>query len=150
MVVDYPLALGALIVPLVTGVSLRLRLFNRVFFGFILFMVVVGGLLVVFAYAAALSPEVSFSVKPFNYPIMRVLFISLGWWGSVRSYPLEFPEVSRQRGFQLFGVPGFTLNWGLCRIYLCGLLFIIIVSVAGRCGKLGRSGAMVVGKREGG
>ena len=59
----HPISLGCYMFVLTRFCSLLVRIEFRVFLGFCLYMVVVGGLLVVFAYAAALRPAASFKLR---------------------------------------------------------------------------------------
>nr|YP_008475609.1 NADH dehydrogenase subunit 6 [Fulvia mutica]BAN79054.1 NADH dehydrogenase subunit 6 [Fulvia mutica] len=137
VVVEHPLSLGLLLVPLVSSVSVSMCLYKSVFFGFVLFMIIVGGMLVIFAYATALSPMASFSASGSKLPVLMLLFSCLFWLSGYLSC-LGWGRLceSAYAMFQLCGM-GFTYSWGVTSIYLCFLLFVMMVVVAGMCGKKG-------------
>nr|YP_010574779.1 NADH dehydrogenase subunit 6 [Hippopus porcellanus]UZM09098.1 NADH dehydrogenase subunit 6 [Hippopus porcellanus] len=137
----HPIPLGCYVFVLTGLSSLLLSLGFSVFLGFCLYMVVVGGLLVVFAYAAALSPAANFSLS-FNKacPVALswcVLLMSMKWILNSK------PEVhSAAVGYQYGLGIGFDWSWGLIIIFLAAVLFVVMVSVVNVCMVSG-SGALV-------
>nr|AAL04465.1 NADH dehydrogenase subunit 6 [Dendropoma petraeum] len=62
-VMGQPLSLGLVILCLTASISYMCGFFVSSWYGYILFLVYVGGLLVMFAYVAALVPNVKYSIN---------------------------------------------------------------------------------------
>nr|AYP72629.1 NADH dehydrogenase subunit 6 [Hippopus hippopus]QNK04086.1 NADH dehydrogenase subunit 6 [Hippopus hippopus] len=137
----HPISLGCYMFVLTSFCSLLVSIEFSVFLGFCLYMVVVGGLLVVFAYAAALSPAASFKLSFKKVCPIMLLWCSL--W-SIMKWVLSLgPEVHKavkdyQHGLGI----GFDWGWGFVVIFLAAVLFVIMVSAVNVCMVSG-SGALV-------
>lgn len=90
----YPLTLGFWILLLSMLISILIRTTFSRWFGFIMFLIYIGGMLVMFAYFVAIQPNQHFRLKvpffflllrfinlPINmYPILLNLFSHSRWW----------------------------------------------------------------------
>lgn len=89
-----PLALGLWILILSLSVSIIIRCLFSSWFGFILFLIYIGGMLVIFAYFVRIQPNQQFGLKRSfifrflvfinlcsnNYIILIDLFSDINWW----------------------------------------------------------------------
>ena len=89
-----PLALGLWILLLSIRISFLIRLIFSSWFGFILFLIYIGGILVIFAYFVSIQPNQQFELKKSlmfrglvfvnlfinNYIITVDLFTNIHWW----------------------------------------------------------------------
>nr|QHD44978.1 NADH dehydrogenase subunit 6 [Tridacna crocea] len=126
----HPISLGCYVFLLVSLCAVLMSIEYSAFLGFCLYMVVVGGLLVVFAYAAALSPAANFKLNFMNVcPGAVVVFVvsSLIGWVYSDSGTLANKEYQQNLGL------GFDWNWGVLIVFLGALLFMVMVSVVNIC-----------------
>uniref|UniRef100_UPI0030FE1C54 NADH dehydrogenase subunit 6 n=1 Tax=Phyllodoce medipapillata TaxID=868040 RepID=UPI0030FE1C54 len=89
-----PLALGLWVLILSMSISFLTTLMYSSWFGFILFLIYIGGMLVMFAYFVSIQPNQQFSLKNsfffslivfinlalFDYPVTVNLFSLINWW----------------------------------------------------------------------
>lgn len=116
-----PIALGLWILVLSILVSILCRISYFSWFGFIIFLIYIGGILVIFAYFTAIQPNQQFNLGlplffmvlssinlPINiYPITVNLFISNRWWISSIFYI---------RNIRVVVILGFVLFLALVRV----------------------------------
>lgn len=110
-----PLAIGVWILILSISISFLVGVIYSSWFGFILFLIYIGGMLVIFAYFVSIQPNqqfrltnsIFFSVVVFfnlmfnTYPIILDMFSSVNWW--IRSlFDLSNLSVVVLLGFVLF------------------------------------------------
>ena len=110
-----PLVLGVWILLLSILVSVLCRTTFSSWFGLIMFLIYIGGMLVIFAYFAAIQPNQQFNIKlplffillssinlPINiYPVLVNLFFDNRWWISSLFYIYNISVVVLL-GFVLF------------------------------------------------
>jgi len=91
-----PISLGMWILILSLFISILVRAFYFSWFGFIIFLIYIGGILVIFSYFVAIQPNqyirlkkpilffvLSFINLPINvYPVLTDLYIIQSWWVS--------------------------------------------------------------------
>jgi NADH-ubiquinone oxidoreductase chain 6 len=70
-----PVLTGALILLIALELSLILRVTTASWFAFLLFLIYVGGLLVIFSYFAALTPNQPAQTKPLTFIFFSSLFL---------------------------------------------------------------------------
>lgn len=124
--ISHPISLIGALLLLVRATSVVLCSEVRAFYRFVLFMVVAGGMLVVFAYCTSLAPNPTFILKNETLPVfigVTVLLISV-FTDSAEGLASNRVEL----------IPTYDYSWGLRRVLLCILLFFIIVVVATSCG----------------
>nr|YP_009539756.1 NADH dehydrogenase subunit 6 [Tridacna derasa]AYP72641.1 NADH dehydrogenase subunit 6 [Tridacna derasa] len=137
----HPIPLGCYVFVMTSLCAVLLSIEYSVFMGFCLYMVVVGGLLVVFAYAAALSPAANFNLS-FNKVcpgavVIFVLSMVIGWgYKDLMDTPKNMKEYQYSLGM------GFDWGWGVLIVFLAVLLFMVMVSVVDVCLATGE-GALV-------
>nr|QCX31182.1 NADH dehydrogenase subunit 6 [Tridacna maxima] len=135
----HPISLGCYVFLIVSLCAVLLSIEYSAFMGFCLYMVVVGGLLVVFAYAAALSPAANFKLNFMKAcPGAVVFFIISAFVGWVYSGASLAASKEYQQSLGL----GFDWSWGVLIVFLAVLLFMVMVSVVNICLTTGE-GALV-------
>nr|QNK04067.1 NADH dehydrogenase subunit 6 [Tridacna noae] len=135
----HPISLGCYVFLLVSLCAVLLAIEYSVFMGFCLYMVVVGGLLVVFAYAAALSPAANFKLSFMKVcPCAVIVFII----GSFVSWVYSDSSLMANKEYQQNLGLGFDWSWGVLIVFLGILLFMVMVSVVNICLSTGE-GALV-------
>jgi len=85
-----PLALGLWVLILSISISLLTSLIYSSWFGFILFLIYIGGMLVIFAYFVRIQPNQQFSLKN-SFFFSFLVFINL----LVNTYPITVDLFSR-------------------------------------------------------
>lgn len=136
---SFPLALGAVILRLGVLVALLMVIVGAPLFGFSFFMVLVGGVLVVFGYTISLVPFIKAEGKGivFNSKGFYLgLFLISGcfWWiVSRETYKWIF-----LRGVEIFFFSG---EWGVVIVLLRILLLVVIITVVSVAGK--QHGALI-------
>nr|YP_009926639.1 NADH dehydrogenase subunit 6 [Tridacna gigas]QNK04062.1 NADH dehydrogenase subunit 6 [Tridacna gigas] len=137
----HPISLGCYMFLLVSFSAGALSVSYSVFLGFCLYMVIVGGLLVVFAYAAALSPAANFKLNFGKVCPGALILFFLG--SGMQLAQSEVPDApSNISEFQYSLGVGFDWSWGVLIIFLAVVLFVIMVSVVNICITTG-DGALV-------
>lgn len=111
-----PLRLGLLVIALSVVFSLVLGISGFSVYGFVLFLIFVGGLLVMFGYVVVLIPNILFSFS-FSYFFFFVVFL-VSWFDYV--FILTFHGVDF-----LFVSYGFLLYVGLGLVLLYCLLVVV-------------------------
>lgn len=90
----YPLSLGLWVLVLSISISILISTRFSSWFGFIIFLIYIGGILVMFAYFVAIQPNQQFNLKtpffftvlcifnlPINiYPVTLNLIVDSNWW----------------------------------------------------------------------
>ena len=85
-----PLALGLWVLILSMSISFLTSLIYSSWFGFILFLIYIGGILVMFAYFVSIQPNQQFRLKN-SFLFSFIVFINL----VIRDYPVTINLVSR-------------------------------------------------------
>nr|YP_784024.1 NADH dehydrogenase subunit 6 [Acanthocardia tuberculata]ABF60130.1 NADH dehydrogenase subunit 6 [Acanthocardia tuberculata] len=124
--VDHPVMLMGVLVILVAVLSGILCAEISAFYSFVLFMVVAGGMLVVFAYCMALAPNPSFNLNTNKLPWLMI--IGLVVWSFNESF-----EIYSSFSNSVEVMPVYSFSWGLTSVFLCLLLFLVMVAVATIC-----------------
>nr|YP_009420868.1 NADH dehydrogenase subunit 6 [Cerastoderma edule]ASQ40454.1 NADH dehydrogenase subunit 6 [Cerastoderma edule] len=123
--ISHPISLMGGLLLLVALISVVLCSEVSAFYSFVLFMVVAGGMLVVFAYCTSLAPNPTFKLKSDKFPIF------LGVLAVVISSFSDSESKASSNSIEL--MPTYDLSWGLSSVLLCILLFFIMVVVATCC-----------------
>ncbi len=135
-VINHPLRLGLRIIFCRLAICLLLGVLGYNWFGFILFLIFVGGLLVIFAYVSALRPNVYFSGKKLIYGFFFLwlftilIFFSIYFlettiiWENVRELTVFGKSLV---GEKIVGNDHISLIVGLGGILLLNLLAVVKV-----------------------
>ncbi len=136
---SFPLALGAVILRLGVLVALLIVIVGGPLFGFSFFMVLVGGVLVVFGYTISLVPFIKVEGKGmvFNskWFYLRLFFVSCSFWWIVSRETYKWVFL---RGVEIFFFSG---EWGVIIVLLRVLLLVVIITVVSVAGK--QHGALI-------
>lgn len=76
LIIAQPISIGLVIIRLCLGGCILRGLLVTPWYGYILFLIYLGGLLVVFAYVSALIPNILFNIN--NLFLVSALFFSFG------------------------------------------------------------------------
>nr|YP_010241719.1 NADH dehydrogenase subunit 6 [Aporrhais serresiana]QTI82407.1 NADH dehydrogenase subunit 6 [Aporrhais serresiana] len=102
-----PLSLGLVIMLSTLLMCCLSAMFLSSWYGYILFLIYVGGLLVMFAYVAALSPNVLFMS---NYPVAYFLMLSIPF--AIFIYFFPFLDFGSLNYFNLFVTNVYLKSYG--------------------------------------
>lgn len=97
--IRHPLSLGLVILLVSTSASLLLAKYYFYWFGYSLFLVFVGGLLVIFSYVAALAPN----LKTANLKYFLIVFLFFSCLGFFMEFLVEKPFSSVFWSWDLVG-----------------------------------------------
>nr|YP_009503335.1 NADH dehydrogenase subunit 6 [Typhlosyrinx sp. MNHN IM 2013-18371]AXA45437.1 NADH dehydrogenase subunit 6 [Typhlosyrinx sp. MNHN IM 2013-18371] len=125
-----PLSLGLVIMISTLLMCLASAMLVSQWYGYILFLIYVGGLLVMFAYVAALSPNVLFNQKTSSFLIfilMFIIFMSLKFYWFKDSPMLS--DYSLQNKNMMMKVYGIELVSSHMISILIGLAFILLINL---------------------
>nr|YP_009123009.1 NADH dehydrogenase subunit 6 [Tridacna squamosa]AJK90893.1 NADH dehydrogenase subunit 6 [Tridacna squamosa] len=126
----HPISLGCYIFLLVSLCAVLMSIEYSAFLGFCLYMVIVGGLLVVFAYAAALSPAANFKLNFMNVCPGAVVVFAIS---SFISWIYSDDGLTANKEYQQNLGLGFDWSWGVLIVFLGILLFMVMVTVVNIC-----------------
>ncbi|YP_010718648.1 NADH dehydrogenase subunit 6 (mitochondrion) [Liolophura japonica] len=137
--VSQPLSMGSLILINSFMISICVFFESGSWFGFILFLIYIGGLLVMFAYVTALTPNLVFkkgSLK-FGFFLMYFFWVSLFLCSSVVGIPGEVESLSLlwEGGYHKQGMSLFSFFGGMTASGLVLILLFILLCVVKVCYK---------------
>nr|QIT03190.1 NADH dehydrogenase subunit 6 [Phymorhynchus sp. LD-2020] len=125
-----PLSLGLVIMLSTLLMCLASAMLISQWYGYILFLIYVGGLLVMFAYVAALSPNVLFNQKTSGFLILVLMFII---FMSLKFYYFKDSSMLSDHGMQasnmMMKVYGIELVSSHMISNLIGLALILLINL---------------------
>ena len=125
-----PLSLGLVIIISTLLICLARAMLISQWYGYILFLIYVGGLLVIFAYVAALSPNVLFNQKASGFLVFILIFII---FISLKSYYFKDNSILRDYSLQnrniIIKVYGIELVSSHIISTLIGLALILLINL---------------------
>ena len=127
-----PLGFGALLLGFALLWAIIIALFYSRWIAFLLFLVYIGGLLVIFAYVASLIPNIVF--KPRFKPVLTFFFIFplIYWLVTVKTYSsLNLREASKEG--KVYTLDFISWSTGLIFIFLALILFINLIGIVKFC-----------------